>query len=114
MKKLWSFLSRILALYACVYLLPSVAVDSFIASIVFVITLSLLYFFIKPLLMLFAIPINFMTLGLFTFVINTVIVLLADWLIRGVIIGNFIDALIFSIVYSAIIIIAKLFYKENK
>lgn len=112
MKRLLNFASRVLALYACVYLM-GIQVNSIWDSMIFVIALSVLYFLIKPLLMILTVPINFLTFGLFTFVINTLIVLLTDWLIEGVHIGGFWEALIFSIIYSAIVLIIKLFYNDK-
>lgn len=57
---------------------------------------------IKPLFVLISIPINFLTLGLFSFVINGAMILLAARLVPAFIIPSFLVAIYFSIVLSII------------
>lgn len=53
-------------------------VDSFLSAIIASVILSVLNMIVRPLLILFTLPITFLTLGLFLFVINAVTLLLAD------------------------------------
>ena len=57
---------------------------------------------IKPLFMLISIPINLVTLGLFSFVINGLMILLADKLIPEFSIPSFLLAIYFSIMLSLV------------
>lgn len=84
------------------YLLPGVAVDSFMTAIIIAVILSLLNVTVKPILIVLTIPLTVFTLGLFLVVINALIVLLADYLIPGFIVDNFWWALLFSILLSII------------
>ncbi|GAB4232537.1 MAG: phage holin family protein [Ekhidna sp.] len=84
------------------YLLPGVVVDGFMTAIIIAVILSLLNVTVKPLLILFTIPLTVVTLGLFLLVINAVIVLMADSLISGFVVHNFWWALLFSLVLSLI------------
>jgi putative membrane protein len=69
-------------------------------SIKVAIVLALLNFFVKPILVLFTLPITFVTLGLFLLVINTIMIMLCDHFIKDFSIPSFWTAMIFSIVLS--------------
>ena len=62
--------------------------------------LGLLNFFVKPILVLFTLPITFLTLGLFLLVINAIIILLCDHFIEGFSVSSFWTAMLFSIILS--------------
>ena len=64
------------------------------------IVLALLNFFVKPILVLFTLPITFITLGLFLLVINAVIILLCAHFIKEFKIDFFWTAMLFSIILS--------------
>lgn len=81
--------------------------QSFLIAIIFAVVLSLLNTFIKPILSLFALPLTFMTLGLFQLVVNTAVVLLAVRMVDGIGLKgegwmSFFNAFLFSILFSAI------------
>ncbi len=76
--------------------------ENFMTAAIFAVVLGLLNTFIKPVLSLFALPITFITLGLFQLVINTAVVLLAVKLVNGIEIDGFLNALLFSILFSVI------------
>ena len=101
-----NFLIRLLVVAAISFglsrLLGGVHVTDFWTAIVFAIVLALLNMFIKPLLILFTLPVTFITLGLFLFVINALVVLLASKFVDGFTIDNFWWALLFSIILSII------------
>lgn len=80
------------------YLLPGVHVDGFFTAIVVAVVLAFLNAVVKPLMVLFTIPITIVSFGLFLFVINAFIILFADKLIDGFEVKNFWWALIFSFV----------------
>ena len=91
-----------LAILAAAYLLPGVHVGSFIAALVAALVLGIINAVLKPILLILTLPINIMTLGLFTFVINAVVIMLAANLVPGFSVDGFLWALIFSIVLSVI------------
>ena len=57
---------------------------------------------LKPLLILITLPINILTLGLFTFVINALLILLSSTVIKGFEVSGFLAAILFSILLSII------------
>jgi putative membrane protein len=82
------------------YLLPGVVVASLPTAIVVAVVLGLVNTFLKPLLVVLAFPINILTVGLFTFVINALLILLVARLVPGFKVDNFWWALLFSVILS--------------
>jgi putative membrane protein len=97
-------LLRILITAALVMLisnfLPGVTVESYLQSIYVAIILGLLNLFIKPIIILFTLPVTILTLGLFLLVINAFIVLLCSNIVGGFHVESFWTALFFSIILS--------------
>lgn len=79
-----------------------VQIDSFTSALIFAIVLGLLNLIVKPILSILSLPVTILTLGLFSLVINTLIVLLADYFTSGINIDGFWWALVFSILLSII------------
>ena len=65
------------------YIVPGVSVESFFTALVVAVVLALVNTLIKPLLILFTLPINILTLGLFTFVVNALMLLIVSAVIPG-------------------------------
>ena len=111
-----NFLIRILVVaavsFGLAHVLNGIHVTDFWTALVFAFVLALLNMFIKPLLILFTLPVTFVTLGLFLFVINALVVLLASKFVDGFSIDNFWWALLFSIILS--IITSAIDKKEKK
>lgn len=82
------------------YLLPGVSVDDYWTALVVAFVLSLANIFVKPVLILFTIPLTFLTLGLFLLVINALMILLADYFVDGFTVDGFWWALLFSLILS--------------
>ena len=87
-----------LAVYLTAWLLPGIEVKSFGSAIGISLIIGLLNVLVRPLLTLLTIPVTIVTLGLFLFVIDALIVLLAAKLLDGFIVNGFLWALIFSII----------------
>lgn len=99
-----NFLTKILlsslAVIIASYILPGIYVDSFFVAIVIAVLLSLLNVTIKPLLIIFTIPLTVISLGLFLLVINAIIILIASSIVSGFEVEGFWWALLFSLVLS--------------
>lgn len=93
------------------YLLEGIKFDSFWTAIVVAIVLAVLNAIIKPILILLTLPITLFTFGLFLFVINALIILLAEKLVDGFSVDGFWWALLFSLLLS---LLTSLLYKERK
>jgi putative membrane protein len=97
-------LLRILITSALVVLIahfmPSVSVANFETALIVAVVLGLLNVFIKPILVLLTFPVTVLTLGLFLFVINGIIILLCSNIVGGFRVASFGTALFFSIILS--------------
>jgi putative membrane protein len=82
-----------IALYAAKLVLPAVVLNSVWAGLLAGRVLTLLYVLIRPFLLLIILPVNLITLGLFTLVINAWMVMLTDRLMAGLTIPGFWSAL---------------------
>ena len=91
------FFLNVLAVVVAAYLLPGVYLDGVWSAIVLAIVLGILNVTLKPLLILFTIPVTVVTLGFFILVINAIIILIADQLLRGFEVDGFWWALLFSL-----------------
>ena|SRR5688572_22492821 len=93
------FLLSGLAVLLTAYLLPGVDVTHYGYALLVAAVISLANVIVKPILVLFTIPITVITLGLFLLVINAVIILLVDYLITpGFEVEGFWWALAFSLI----------------
>jgi putative membrane protein len=84
------------------YLIPGVTINSFFSALFVALFLGIINILIRPVLILITLPINILTLGLFTFAINAILVLLASSVIKGFEVGGFWTAMFFSIVLSIV------------
>ena len=81
MKILFKWLANALVVLVVAYLVPGFTISSFVTALVVVVVIALLNTFIKPLVKLLTLPINILTLGLFSFVINAGILWLTAYFI---------------------------------
>lgn len=91
-----------LAIIITAYLLPGVAVAGFLAALVTALILGLINAILRPVLILLTLPLNILTLGLFTLVINALLVLLAAAIVPGFAVHGFWWALFFGIVLAIV------------
>ena len=89
-----------LAVMFTAWLIPGISVDGFWSALWVCVILGIINVFIKPLIYLISLPINILTLGLFGFVINALLLLLAGHITPGFAVDGFWSALLGSIVLS--------------
>lgn len=102
MRIIGSLLVSMLAVGITAYFLPGVEVDSLTSLLLVAVFLSLVNTILKPILVVLTLPINFLTLGLFTFVLNALLVLLVSEFVPGFRVDGFLWALLFSIALSLV------------
>jgi putative membrane protein len=78
-------------------LLPGVTVDDYLSALLVAVVLAFLNTIVKPILTILTIPITIVTLGLFLLVINALIIIFAEKLVKGFQVDGFFWALVFSI-----------------
>lgn len=84
------------------YVIPGVTVRSFMSALWVALLLGIVNMLLRPFLILITLPINILTLGLFTFVINGLIILLVSSVVKGFQVNGFWIAVLFSIVLSIV------------
>ena len=102
MEILLSWLVSALAILITAYVLPGVRIEGIFTALVTAVVLGIINSILKPILLLLTLPINVLTLGLLTFVINALLVLLAAHIVPGFRVDGFWWALAFSIVLSLV------------
>lgn len=95
-----NWLISALVILGIAYVLPGIHVTDFTTALITALVMGIINAFLKPVLVILTLPINLLTLGLFTLVINALLVLLVDKIVPGFSVDGFIWALIFSIVLS--------------
>jgi putative membrane protein len=93
------FISAVVA-FTLSKILSGVHIDSILTALIFAVVLSLLDVIVKPILVILTLPVTVVTLGLFLFAINAIVILLAAKLIDGIKIDGFWWAMLFSIILS--------------
>jgi putative membrane protein len=102
MRLLALWLINAIALLALPWLLPSIHVASFWTALWVALVLGLINTLIRPVLLLLTLPVTLLTLGLFIFVINGMMFLLAAWLLDGFVVDGLWAGVLGSVIYSVI------------
>ncbi len=82
------------------YILPGIEIKDMFTALMVAIVLSILDAAIKPLLILFTLPVTILTLGFFLFVINACIILVDAYFVHGFEVDGFWHALLFGALLS--------------
>ena len=104
----WGFLARTviltLATIVAIYLLPGVNIEGDSVAVAFITAavIALLDNFIRPILIFITLPFTVLSMGLFIFVINAVIVEMADAIVGPFQVDGFGNALLFSLIITAL------------
>ncbi|MFA6408283.1 MAG: phage holin family protein [Candidatus Paceibacterota bacterium] len=101
MKIFFQWFIAALSIGIAAYLVPGVHV-TLIGTLIAAVVLGALNLFIRPILLILTLPINILTLGLFSLVINALLVMLASWLVPGFFVAGFWTALLFALVLAII------------
>lgn len=86
------------ALIVVTYVVPGFVVESFWYALIAAVVLGLVNAIIKPILILFTLPITILTLGLFTFVINAALIWVVASFLPGFAVDGFVAALLGGLV----------------
>lgn len=89
-----------IAVSIAAYLIPGIKVTNFGYAILVALILTIINLTIKPVLQILTFPITLVTFGFFLLVINALMVMLVDYLVKDFSVKGFWSALFFSIVSS--------------
>lgn len=80
---------NIIALFAVLHIVPGINVDRWETAIITALVLGLINVYLKPFIILFTLPLNILSLGLFTLIINGLLFYLVSKIVKGFYIVNF-------------------------
>ena len=109
---IWIF--NALALLAVAYLLPGIHVDGFISALIAALLLGLINTLLRPLLILFTLPVTVLSLGLFILVINGLLFWFAGSVLKGFEVNSFWAGMVGALLYSAFSFVLSLFLRQKK
>ncbi|MFA6017889.1 MAG: phage holin family protein [Patescibacteria group bacterium] len=112
MKLLLRWLVNAVTLLAATQIISGFHVSSFYSALVAALILGLLNAIIRPILIVLTLPVNIVTLGLFTFVINGGIVWFMTTFVKGVSVDGFLPALAVGILIWAVSTLMSWFFAE--
>jgi len=93
------------------WLLPGVSVENFQSAMLLSFIMALVNVFLKPFLLIITLPVNILTLGLFTFILNAFLFMIAGYFTPGVTIKGFLPAFLGSFVLA---VLGSVIYKIEK
>ncbi len=102
MTYLLTFLVLIASIWITAKVLPGADIDNFVSAIPAAIILTLLNFFIEPILIFLTIPITIVTFGLFLWIIDGLIIWWVSKMSSGLKINSFGWAIVFSLLLSLV------------
>ncbi len=105
MKYVLRFVILAVTIYLISRIVPGFSITSvqpLVTVVIIALVLTLLNIFIKPILKILTLPITIITLGLFSLVINALLLLLVAWIVPGFDIHTFGAAVISSLIISIV------------
>lgn len=96
------------------YIVQGVQVDGVYTAIILAAVLAFVNAFIRPVLLILTLPINILTLGLFTLVINGLLFWFVSTFIKGFYVTDFWSAFWAALVYTIVSILINLVTNENQ
>lgn len=100
MKTIANLIISALSLMLTSKIVSGITLTGFWGAVIAVVVMGILNTLIKPLLFILTLPVTIVTFGLFTFVLNAIMFLLASRFVSGFMVDGFGPALIGSIVFS--------------
>ena len=101
MKLFLQWIISAIAIGIAAYLVPGASV-TLGGALVLPVVLAALKLLIRPILFILTLPITIITLGLFSLVINALLVMIAAWIVPGFTVLDFWNALFFAAVLAVI------------
>jgi len=107
----WLLNTFILMLVA--YIVPGIGFASFWSALITSAVFGLINAIIRPLMIILTLPINILTLGLFTLIINALMFWLASTIVKGFDVANFAAAFWGALAYWVIITIINFIFADR-
>ena len=87
------------AIFVVPYIVPGVTIRDFWTALVAAVIIGLINILIKPVLLILTLPVNILSLGLFTLVINAILFWFASTIVKGFEVNGFVAAFLGALAY---------------
>lgn len=114
MKVIVEILLMGLAMLIGCYIVPGVSVDGYLSAIIAAVLIAIVNATLGTILRIFTLPLNFLTLGLVSFIISVLMILLVDSLMDGFNTSGFVSAAILAIVLALVKMILNAMFGPEK
>jgi putative membrane protein len=101
-----------LALAAAAAIVPGIHADGVFATMIAALVLGILNAIVRPILLVLTLPINLLTLGLFTFVVNGIMLLLTGSIVKGFTVDGLGAAILGALVLSIVSFLLNVFVSD--
>lgn len=108
------FLVNVVVLLITAYIVPGFIIANFLTAIIAAIVIAIVNALLKPIMMFISLPINILTFGLFTFIINGFLLWFASLFVPGFDIAGFWTAVLGSIVITLVSSVLNSLLVSNK
>ncbi len=95
------------------YFMDSVTIEPWYVAIIVAVVLGAINSFVRPIVKFFALPITILTLGLFSLVINGLMVMLCDKFVSGFTVDGLGSAILFSIILAIVSWVLNIMFKDS-
>lgn len=102
-----------LAVGITAYFMDSVTIEPWWLTVIVAVVLGFINSIIRPVIKVLSIPITLLTLGLFSLVINGLMVLLCAWFIKGFTVDGLGAAILFSIILAIVNWILNMMFSQD-
>ncbi len=102
-----------LALAVSAWIVKGIEIHGVLSLFVAALMIGILNAFVRPLVLILTLPLNILTMGLFTFVINALMIIMAAKVVRGFTVTDFWSALVGAIFLSIISFLINLFVSDE-
>lgn len=106
MKIILKWFIAAVSIFGAAYFIPGISVVSFYTALIASFILGVLNITIRPVLYILTLPVNLVTFGLFSIVINAAVFWFLSTIVKGIEVSGFIAALLGSIFVSAVMFLS--------
>ena len=109
---LFRWVLNAIALIVITNLVPGFSIDTFFHALIAALVLGFVNALIRPVLFILTLPVTILTLGLFAFVLNALMILLASTIVKGFVVTGFVPALLAALLLWVISIVTNWMIKR--
>jgi len=109
----YRFLVNALALAVTAWIVKGIEINGVWSLFFAAMVLGVLNAFVRPIFLIFTLPLNILTMGLFTLVINGFMIMMASKVVRGFLIADFWSALVGAIFLAIISFLVNLLIADD-